>query len=58
MIRCRVQTYLRRDASGAQSGDGEVYAAPYRWGCTVVAYRGDELARRGIPPIIVRGKGG
>lgn len=37
-----------RDAQGRPDPKGEVWAAPYRWGATLVAYRSDRLARSGV----------
>ena len=38
---------IRRDIDGRVSASGRVYAVPYRWGCTVIVYRKDRVARWG-----------
>eukprot|EP00252_Welwitschia_mirabilis_P019157 TRINITY_DN4367_c0_g1_i1.p1 TRINITY_DN4367_c0_g1~~TRINITY_DN4367_c0_g1_i1.p1 ORF type:complete len:640 (-),score=123.91 TRINITY_DN4367_c0_g1_i1:379-2298(-) len=46
----RWKAYLSRDHSGHISSSGEIWAAPYRWGCMAVAYRSDLFAKNKIPP--------
>ena len=41
----RWRRLVRRDAGGLRSRDGQVWGAPCRWGCTLVAYRSDLLRR-------------
>lgn len=36
---------VRRNRAGEMDADGLVWAAPYRWGCTLVAVRTDRLHR-------------
>lgn len=43
----RWQRLLRRDERGQLSERGDVWAAPHRWGCTLVAVRTDKLLRCG-----------
>ncbi|KAK9845493.1 hypothetical protein WJX81_007872 [Elliptochloris bilobata] len=47
----RWRRLLRRDANGRLSDHGDVWAAPHRWGCTLVAARKDKLLRWGGRPI-------
>ena len=41
----RWQRLVRRDGRGQLSERGDVWAAPHRWGCTLVATRTDKLLR-------------
>lgn len=41
----RWQQLVRRDANGRLDPEGAVWGAPYRWGCTLVAYDQQKLAR-------------
>ncbi|PSB15286.1 polyamine ABC transporter substrate-binding protein [filamentous cyanobacterium CCP2] len=43
------QTLVRRNQQGEPSETGEVWAAPYRWGTLMIAYRRDRLEENGIP---------
>eukprot|EP00850_Spirogloea_muscicola_P016639 SM000136S00185 [mRNA] locus=s136:236230:239644:- [translate_table: standard] len=45
------QKVLRRDSEGHHDPQGLIWGAPYRWGCTVVAYRKDLLTSKGMLPI-------
>ena len=39
---------MTRDSSGMLSRKGQVWACPYRWGCTLIAYRKGALLRCAI----------
>ncbi|KAI8106845.1 hypothetical protein M9434_001499 [Picochlorum sp. BPE23] len=41
----RWKRLVRRDVNGRVSASGRVYAVPYRWGCTVIVFRKDRMAR-------------
>ena len=43
----RWRQLVRRDANGRLDPEGAVWGAPYRWGCTLVAYDQQKLARCG-----------
>ncbi|XP_057821400.2 uncharacterized protein LOC131034065 isoform X2 [Cryptomeria japonica] len=47
----RWKAYLRRNHDGQIDPKGEIWGAPYRWGCMVVAYRKDKFVKHNIPPI-------
>jgi putative spermidine/putrescine transport system substrate-binding protein len=46
----RWQTLVRRNDQGAPDPQGKIWAAPYRWGTTVLAYRIDQFKRLGWTP--------
>ncbi|GIL81389.1 hypothetical protein Vretimale_1058 [Volvox reticuliferus] len=48
----RLRQLVHRNAAGVPDAHGPVYGAPYRWGCTLIAYRRDRLLHRGGDPII------
>ncbi|GIL68080.1 hypothetical protein Vafri_21393 [Volvox africanus] len=48
----RLRQLVHRNAAGMPDAHGPVYGAPYRWGCTLIAYRRDRLLRRGGDPIL------
>ena len=44
----RWQQLMQRDATGFLQADGPVWAAPYRWGSNVIAYRKSRIEKLGI----------
>lgn len=42
------QSLLRRDRQGQPSATGELWAAPYRWGTLMIAYRADVFKQKGL----------
>lgn len=44
------QTLVRRDRQGMLTPNGEIWAAPYRWGTTLIAYREAAFQRLGWEP--------
>lgn len=44
------QTLVRRDQQGNLDPAGQIWAAPYRWGTTVMAYRADKFRDLGWTP--------
>lgn len=43
-------TLVRRDAQGQPNRDGEIWAAPYRWGTLMIAYHAEQFQSRGWTP--------
>jgi len=41
------QTLVRRDRQGQLSSDGEIWAAPYRWGTLMMVYHAEQFEARG-----------
>lgn len=44
------QTLVRRDQQGQPSAEGSIWAAPYRWGTLMIAYRRDRFNANGWQP--------
>lgn len=44
------QTLVKRDRQGQPSRDGEIWAAPYRWGTLMLAYHAEQFQSRGWKP--------
>lgn len=44
------QKLVQRGNTGNLSEDGPIWAAPYRWGATVIAYRSDLFEQHGLKP--------
>ncbi|XP_065879226.1 uncharacterized protein [Euphorbia lathyris] len=45
------KVYLRRNSEGNIDPNGEIWAAPYRWGCMVIAYKKSKFQKNKLPPI-------
>ncbi|MEO0843488.1 MAG: extracellular solute-binding protein [Cyanobacteria bacterium J06643_5] len=44
------QALVKRNAQGLQDEQGQIWAAPYRWGSTVIIYRQDKFKKLGWEP--------
>ena len=44
------QQSVQRDRNGQTHLEGKIWGAPYRWGCTMIAYRRDKLKSLGWVP--------
>lgn len=47
------QVYLRRNSVGEIDPEGKIWAAPYRWGCMVIAYKKSKFQQQKLAPIEV-----
>ncbi|OVA18404.1 Bacterial periplasmic spermidine/putrescine-binding protein [Macleaya cordata] len=45
------KVYLRRNSDGQLDTVGKIWAAPYRWGSMVIAYKKNKFQKHNIPPI-------
>lgn len=45
------KVYLRRNNRGMLDSDGDIWGAPYRWGCMVVAYKKNKFQKHNLDPI-------
>ncbi|XP_058767923.1 uncharacterized protein LOC131641638 [Vicia villosa] len=45
------KVYLRRNCEGEMDPEGDVWAAPYRWGCMVIAYKTNSFQKYKLAPI-------
>ncbi|MQL87652.1 hypothetical protein Taro_020197 [Colocasia esculenta] len=45
------KVYLRRNKKGEIDPYGSIWAAPYRWGCMVIAYKKSKLKKHNLAPI-------
>lgn len=49
----KFQVYLRRNCEGELDPKGDIWAAPYRWGCMVIAYKTTKFQKHKLAPIEV-----
>lgn len=47
------QVYLSRNSEGNIDPDGKIWAAPYRWGCMVIAYKKSKFRKHNLASIEV-----
>lgn len=45
------KVYLRRNSEGEIDPKGDIWAAPYRWGCMVIAYKKNKFQKHNLAPI-------
>ncbi|XP_059444180.1 uncharacterized protein LOC132176077 isoform X2 [Corylus avellana] len=45
------KVYLRRNSLGEIDNEGTIWAAPYRWGCMVIAYKKSKFQKHKLAPI-------
>lgn len=45
------KVYLRRNCEGEVDPEGDIWAAPYRWGCMVIAYKTNSFQKHKLAPI-------
>ncbi|XP_071724730.1 uncharacterized protein [Rutidosis leptorrhynchoides] len=45
------KVYLRRNSQGKLDDEGEIWAAPYRWGTMVIAYKKTKFQKKKLAPI-------
>ncbi|PPD89822.1 hypothetical protein GOBAR_DD13240 [Gossypium barbadense] len=45
------KVYLRRNLNGDIDPQGQIWAAPYRWGTMVIAYKKTKFQKKNLPPM-------
>lgn len=45
------KVYLRRSCEGEIDPKGDIWAAPYRWGCMVIAYKTNKFEKHKLAPV-------
>ncbi|KAK7386828.1 hypothetical protein VNO78_27165 [Psophocarpus tetragonolobus] len=45
------KVYLRRNSEGEIDPKGDIWAAPYRWGCMVIAYKTNKFQKHNLAPV-------